>query len=277
MYNEGRTGFSEVRRRTVVFMQPEDNINIFEVFGFYYDKMIDWETRLRNEGPFFKETVSARGVSRVLDVGCGTGRHAIMFAQWGLDVTAIDPSGEMIEKAGENAKIASAVVKLYQMGADGLGQLNQKFDMVTCLGNSLAHIREKEVLVATIQEFYDCLENNGILIIQMRNYDKVFLNRERYMPLNVYRDHREEVLFLRMTDLISDEQVQFNILVFQREKAGEWKFHVLSEPLTPWRRHDLLAVMAEVGFKNIETYGNYKKRAWSKEESNDLIIIAEKS
>ncbi|MDR3177110.1 MAG: class I SAM-dependent methyltransferase [Desulfovibrio sp.] len=41
--------------------------------------------------------------ARVLDIGCGAGRHALAFARRGAQVTGLDISPEMIACAGENA------------------------------------------------------------------------------------------------------------------------------------------------------------------------------
>jgi ubiquinone/menaquinone biosynthesis C-methylase UbiE len=38
---------------------------------------------------------------RVLDIGCGTGNHLIVFSKLGLDITGIDASPHMIQKAKE--------------------------------------------------------------------------------------------------------------------------------------------------------------------------------
>lgn len=53
------------------------------------------------------ETVlPTRGAKRVLDLGCGIGRHALMFARAGLDVTAMDgaPAGLAAVRAAAEAE-----------------------------------------------------------------------------------------------------------------------------------------------------------------------------
>jgi ubiquinone/menaquinone biosynthesis C-methylase UbiE len=42
-------------------------------------------------------------VQRILDLGCGTGRHAILLAERGLDVTGVDQSKPMLELAQQRA------------------------------------------------------------------------------------------------------------------------------------------------------------------------------
>ena len=45
---------------------------------------------------------------RALEIGCGTGTNAIWMAQQGFDVTAVDLSGEAIERATKKAEEAGA-------------------------------------------------------------------------------------------------------------------------------------------------------------------------
>ena len=56
---------------------------------------------------------------RVLDLGCGTGRHAIGLARRGFDVTGVDVSGYALERAGQAAEQAG--VRLDLRRADLLG------------------------------------------------------------------------------------------------------------------------------------------------------------
>ncbi|MBU7005927.1 class I SAM-dependent methyltransferase [Phosphitispora fastidiosa] len=77
--------------------------NLFSGFASDYDRMIDWEKRLTREAPFFKRLFAERVSGKVLDTACATGRHALMFGSWGLQVAASDASSEMIDRARANA------------------------------------------------------------------------------------------------------------------------------------------------------------------------------
>ena len=64
-----------------------------------YEAMIDWPKRLAHEEPFYRRLFARIGVRSVIDVACGTGRHAALFRSWNLRVEAADVSAGMIDRA----------------------------------------------------------------------------------------------------------------------------------------------------------------------------------
>ena len=68
----------------------------------YYDLQVDWEKRMKKEKSFFEGIFKSRKIKRVLDIGCGTGHHAELFAEYVPEVVAIDPDPDMIDYAGKN-------------------------------------------------------------------------------------------------------------------------------------------------------------------------------
>ena len=56
----------------------------------------------------------ARGARRVLDLGCGVGRHALLLAEHGFDVEAIDGSPAGLAVVRETAAARGLPVSLHQ-------------------------------------------------------------------------------------------------------------------------------------------------------------------
>jgi len=52
--------------------------------------------------------------SRILDLGCGTGRNAVALAQQGAKVIAVDPSADTLSFARERCEAADVRVELHQ-------------------------------------------------------------------------------------------------------------------------------------------------------------------
>src|SRR5437763_2803639 len=74
--------------------------------------------------------LKARGVRRVLDLGCGVGRHALLLAEQGLEVAAIDGSPQGLAVLRETAARRGLSLGLREGSADTLPFPDTSFDYV---------------------------------------------------------------------------------------------------------------------------------------------------
>jgi cyclopropane fatty-acyl-phospholipid synthase-like methyltransferase len=84
------------------------------------------------EVDFLIDALGLSAGAAVLDVGCGTGRHAIELARRGYRVTGVDISAGMLEQAKKDAQAAGVEVQWQQDDAKSLA-LGDQFDAVICL------------------------------------------------------------------------------------------------------------------------------------------------
>ena len=94
----------------------------------------------RPQSAFRELADRARLVGRVLDVGCGTGEHALMAAATGLDATGLDAAGTAIAIAKRKANERALTVQFMTWDALRLADLGQSFDTVLDCG--LFHVLE---------------------------------------------------------------------------------------------------------------------------------------
>ena len=71
---------------------------------------------------------------RVLDVGCGTGEHALMAAGLGLNVTGIDLAVNALHTAERKARDRGLKARFLQRDARRLADLGESFDTVLDCG-----------------------------------------------------------------------------------------------------------------------------------------------
>ena len=74
--------------------------------------------------------LKARGTRTALDLGCGVGRHALLLADHGLVVEAIDGSAAGLKVAREMAQARGLSLGLRQGTADELPYDDGSFDFV---------------------------------------------------------------------------------------------------------------------------------------------------
>lgn len=89
--------------------------------------------------PAFKALADAGELrGRVLDVGCGTGEHALMAARLGLDATGVDSAPTAIALAESKARDRGLSARFLVHDALDLSSLGEQFD--TLLDSGLFHV-----------------------------------------------------------------------------------------------------------------------------------------
>lgn len=112
------------------------------------------------EEPVVREWVGdVRGRS-VLDLGCGTGRHALWLANQGARVTAIDFSAAMLDRARSKAGTLEIDFRQHDVG-ESLPFDNEHFDIVVC-GLVVDHIAD---LGSFFQEMRRVLRPGGHAVV----------------------------------------------------------------------------------------------------------------
>lgn len=250
--------------------------NLFNNFAINYDRMINWDQRLKRETPFLEKIFSSRGVKKIIDTACSTGRHSIYLARQGYLVTGTDLSPEMISRAKENANQERVEVNFKVAGFTELtDKIPGYFDALICLGNSLPHLLTDEQLQKALKNFCELLNPGGVILLQLRNYSRPNLQQERLMPLNTWADDQEEYLFLRMQDFVAD-MVNFSIITIHRPKGGKWESSISTNTLRLLKAEELTNFLRGAGFNQIYLYGDFQGNSYDPEKSTDLIIAAYK-
>lgn len=105
-------------------------------YDLIYERWMDYESQCNQLKSLFEETGVPEG-GRILDLGCGTGGHAIPLAAMGYRVTGIDNSKPMVEIAAKKAGGLPAEF-LYQDMRDL--DLPGGFDVAICMFGGFGHI-----------------------------------------------------------------------------------------------------------------------------------------
>jgi glycine/sarcosine N-methyltransferase len=255
-------------------MPSVNRVPLYDALAADYDRFVNWEGRLSHELPFFLSLFEGEGVARVLDTACGTGHHAIALARRGYQVVGADLSAPMVERARENASAAGVDVTFSVAGLGELSSLGQTFDAAICLGNSLPHLLSAQAVEGALDDLASVIRPGGLLVIQNRNFDRVWVERERFMAPQSTRDAEGEWLFLRFYDF-HQKTVTFNMIRLRRTEDG-WAQDVESTELRPIFRNDLADTLSAAGFGEIALHGSYDGSAFDPAQSGDLIAVAKR-
>ncbi len=127
---------------------------------------------------------------RILDVGCASGAHPRAFAAAGYRASGIDPSEAMIEAARASAlrPPADDGTEAPRFETAGMLDLDRLFpaeawDAVTCLGNTLPHLRDEAEVDGFLRQARAALAPEGFLVLQFLNYRRILAARPDRLPL----------------------------------------------------------------------------------------------
>ncbi len=136
---------------------------IYDKYGRYYDLIYSGKDYLV-ECNYIEECIrrfSPIPVRKVLDVGCGTGSHAVILAKRGYQVVGVDLSEVMVKQA--RVKGAGLPVRFYVQDMRKLN-LNQLFDLAICMFGSFSYLVEDEDVKSALCAVRKHLRRNALFI-----------------------------------------------------------------------------------------------------------------
>lgn len=244
----------------------------FEDLTDVYEAMIDWPKRLAYEEPFYRRLFERVGARRVVDVACGTGRHAAMFHRWGLDVEAADVSPSMIERAraafGEPAGLRWVV-----RGFDQPIPADEPFDVAICVGNSLALAAEVSTAGQAVREMLAAVRGGGLVVVHLLNLGRLPDGPCIWQKCKRAHLPQAEVLIVKGVHRAGSGGY-VDLIVVPLAPPGQ--MHSESAPLLGLEADELERVALDAGAASVRLFDGYQDQPYEPQQSVDLVMVAEK-
>jgi ubiquinone/menaquinone biosynthesis C-methylase UbiE len=134
-----------------------------------YDRYHDYLSGLFDyDFQFVSESV--RPNSRVLDLGCGTGRHVTQLAALGHEMTGVDLSPHMLRETSKKLDRLGLKATLLCSDICDLSALPAaSFDCVICMFSTLGLVRGKALRRKALAEWRRVLVDGGIVVLHVHN------------------------------------------------------------------------------------------------------------
>lgn len=190
------------------------------------------------------------GKQRILDAGCGGGRHSILLAERGHRVTGIDRSAAPLALARELANSRGVDPELLQ--CDLREAPPGPFDRIVLLDVTLGIFDDQEA-IALLSDLRARLAPAGRLLIELYHLPwwrqhlgtREFRPGEAHPTMGARRTYREEPGFL-----IDD------IELFDRDRVET----LPTQRLRAWSLEEAVALVARSGLKPVDLWG---PRGWN--------------
>lgn len=248
---------------------------LFENYGIKYDREVFTQGTV-GECDFIEEEIGYDKNKKILDIGCGTGRHSIELTARGYTTVGIDLSESILKRAGEKASEQNLQVIFQRHDARKLPFINE-FDVVIMLCEGAFPLMETdEMNFQILRNAANALRPNGKLIFTTLNglfplfhSVKEFLNSQaKESRACDYNANTFDLMTFRDHSTISVEDDQG----IKKELKCNERYYVPSE--ITW-------LLKTLNFKTIDIFGA-KLGAFSRSdklstEDFEMLVIATKN
>jgi SAM-dependent methyltransferase len=147
------------------------NVNVYSHHWFETFAPDDTDERTGREVRFLVRQFPRDAFSRILDVCCGTGRHALQLAAMGYEVTGLDRSGVALAEA---RRVCGAKVRLVRGDMRSLGGVEGGFDGVISMWQSFGYF-DPESNIGVLAGMRGRLRTGGRVVLDV--FDRRFFER----------------------------------------------------------------------------------------------------
>lgn len=156
----------------------------------------------------------------ILDLGCGTGRHALLLAERGYQVVGIDGSKEMLGRARAQPAASSGQAPDFVQGDIRSARIDRKFDAVVSLFHVMSYHVTNDDLKAAFDTAKAHLKPGGLFVFDCW-YGPAVLTIRPSVRIRRFEDDRISVIrFAEPVLHPNDNWVDVNYQVLIKDKQG---------------------------------------------------------
>ncbi|GAB1402233.1 hypothetical protein MASR1M68_11440 [Elusimicrobiota bacterium] len=246
---------------------------LFENYGKKYDGEVFTQGTVA-ECDFIEQEIGRNKSLKIIDVGCGTGRHSIELTKRGYNVTGVDLSESQLKRAKQKAQDAGLEINFQKQDARKL-PFDGEFDLAIMLcegGFSLMETDEMNFEI--LKNISKALKNNGKLIFTTLNGLFPLFHSVSEFYKSVQKEGQSQCKECSF-DLMTFRD--HNTAVFEDDSGNKKELKCNERYYVP---SEITWLLKSLGFKKIDIYGA-KLGAFSRNdklttEDFEMLVIAEK-
>ena len=242
---------------------------VHRIFGrFWYDFLPQpGAARSAAEAAFVLQLCGLSQGARLLDAGCGAGRHSLEFARRGVDTAGVDLSEALLEIARERAAAAALPATFLQADLRTLG-FASTFQAAVMLDSTLG-LHEDGETVEILRRLSASLVPGGTLVLEVLNRDFVLGS----MPARKWLETSRAVIL----DDVSFHPDASRLRVKRSVAPHGGKAVDFTYSLRLYALHELRVLLALAGFEVMEVAGSIHQRgAYLGSRDRAIWVLARK-
>ncbi len=199
-------------------------MSVFKSYADYYDILYsdkDYESECDFLESIF-HNYSKDTIRSALDLGCGTGGHALVLGERGYEVTGIDASSEMLGIGIKKAERKKIDVELLRGDIRKI-KLERRFDVVISMFAVMGYQVANEDIISAFKTASKHLKKNGLFIFDVW-FGPAVLSQKPSQRFKVMEKDDERIIRLASPalDILNHTvSVEYKIIKFSNDKVKD--------------------------------------------------------
>jgi len=225
--------------------------HVFDAYAAYYD-LLYRDKDYAGEATFVRDLLCLQGVESgdILELGCGTGKHALNLVQMGYRMQGVDVSPAMVAAARSHLPVALSKQITFEEGDVRSVRLEKKFGAVISLFHVASYQTSNDDIAAMFQTAAQHLNAGGVFLFDCWYGPAVLTERP---AIRVKRLEDESVSVLRIAEPVMHPNdncvdVNYTMLVTPTD-SQQTKIIRESHRMRYFFVPELRLLLAEAGFE----------------------------
>ena len=239
---------------------------------------------------FVRNNVNPEGL--VLDLGCGTGRHAVPLCEAGYGMVGLDISMRLLQIAKKKAAEAGASPMWVRSDMRFVPFRSGVFEVVVSLDASFGYLPSENADLQSLKEASRSLREKGVFLLDVFNRERMVRRYgksvgfgfwsllfgllpkfPRFAGLFRWREYPSFYLLQKRSVTEKGEKL-LDLWVFREKKTGKIRLFLHVARLYSFPQ--LQMMLKKAGFQIMRLHGGYEGQEYS-ENASRLIVVAHKN
>lgn len=218
-----------------------------------YD-LIENEDRYAITKKHWEFLLEGKRIETLLDVSIGSGGLSLPLCELGVRLYGSDLNSAMLERCRKKAEKRGFSPILRTCDFRNLADaFPERFDCVVSTGNSLPYVNNREIL-NVLEEMDARVKPGGYLYFDMRNWDKILKDKQRFYTYNPFFVNDTRVNLVQLWDYNADGSMDFNILYTFEKNLKTVQKEIFTEHYYPVSKSLLEKKLQSMGYKELSFY-----------------------